>query len=320
MIESAGLLIIQDNKILLAHPTNAPWYGSYTIPKGKVEDGETYIDTAIRETKEERYAEIKITASDISPKPKEVPLTVQEQETIDILIAEMERIQTQLNDAQNLAQNCVMTERGTSETAILNGFKSVSGNYYYPVFHSQTPEDFHKRLTFLQQCTRQGAAKKYNAEVDTNGILRARNSVFGRQPICILRIGDFFYTKIVIETVTIDYADTTWDMNPEGFGMQPMMAKITLQVKIIGGQSLRGPIDALQNAVAFNYYANSTFTDKGMYELPSRVADSQASYIEGIQTKERDKLISDYNNKVTNDVNKARMKELNLSDRIQIKK
>lgn len=53
MTESAGLLIIQNNKMLLAHPTKAPWYGTYTIPKGKVEEGETYVDTAIRETKEE---------------------------------------------------------------------------------------------------------------------------------------------------------------------------------------------------------------------------------------------------------------------------
>lgn len=53
MIESAGLLIIQNNKILLAHPTNAPWYGSYTIPKGKIENGESYLEAALRETKEE---------------------------------------------------------------------------------------------------------------------------------------------------------------------------------------------------------------------------------------------------------------------------
>ena len=53
MIESAGLLIIQNNKMLLAHPTKAPWYGTYTIPKGKVEEGESYIYAAIRETKEE---------------------------------------------------------------------------------------------------------------------------------------------------------------------------------------------------------------------------------------------------------------------------
>ena len=71
-----------------------------------------------------------------------------------------------------------------------------------------------------------------------------------------MRVGDFFYTKVVIDSVTIDYADATWDMNPEGFGMQPMMANITLQMKLIGGQSLKGPIDALQNAVIewFSFY------------------------------------------------------------------
>jgi len=60
IVESAGLLIIQDNKMLLAHPTKAPWYGTYTIPKGKVEEGESYIDAAIRETKEEIGIEIDI--------------------------------------------------------------------------------------------------------------------------------------------------------------------------------------------------------------------------------------------------------------------
>ena len=50
---SAGLVIIQDNEILLVHPTGSPWYGSYSIPKGHVEAGEEIIDAAKRETKEE---------------------------------------------------------------------------------------------------------------------------------------------------------------------------------------------------------------------------------------------------------------------------
>jgi len=50
---SAGLAIIYDNKILLAHPTNRRWYNSYGIPKGGVDKGETYLEAAIRETKEE---------------------------------------------------------------------------------------------------------------------------------------------------------------------------------------------------------------------------------------------------------------------------
>jgi len=56
---SAGLVIIQDNKILLVHPTNSPWWKTYSIPKGHVDDGEDLIDTAIRETFEETGLNIK---------------------------------------------------------------------------------------------------------------------------------------------------------------------------------------------------------------------------------------------------------------------
>ncbi len=66
MITSAGLVIIKDNKILLVHPTNAKWYGTYSIPKGHVVEGESLLDTAKRETAEE--IEIRITPTYISPK------------------------------------------------------------------------------------------------------------------------------------------------------------------------------------------------------------------------------------------------------------
>ncbi len=65
---SAGLVIIQNKKILLAHPTNAPWYGTYTIPKGKLEGNENPVEAAIRETFEE--VGIKIDVSDIKNKKK----------------------------------------------------------------------------------------------------------------------------------------------------------------------------------------------------------------------------------------------------------
>lgn len=51
--ESAGLVIIYDNKVLLAHTTSRGWYGSYGIPKGGIERGESKLDAAIRETMEE---------------------------------------------------------------------------------------------------------------------------------------------------------------------------------------------------------------------------------------------------------------------------
>ena len=50
---SAGLAIIQKGAIILAHPKGQKWYGSYSIPKGHVEEGEDILTAAIRETQEE---------------------------------------------------------------------------------------------------------------------------------------------------------------------------------------------------------------------------------------------------------------------------
>ena len=50
---SAGLVIIQDGNILLGHPTGQKWQGSFSIPKGRVEEGEDLLEAAIRETSEE---------------------------------------------------------------------------------------------------------------------------------------------------------------------------------------------------------------------------------------------------------------------------
>ena len=58
MVQSAGLAIIYQDKILLVKPTNARWWKSYGIPKGHVEEGESTIDAAIREVKEEIGIEI----------------------------------------------------------------------------------------------------------------------------------------------------------------------------------------------------------------------------------------------------------------------
>lgn len=51
--QSAGLAIIYDNKILLAHTTSRGWYGSYGIPKGGIDPGESPLEAALRETQEE---------------------------------------------------------------------------------------------------------------------------------------------------------------------------------------------------------------------------------------------------------------------------
>ena len=124
--------------------------------------------------------------------------------------------------------------------------------YFHPAFHSTTPEGLNSRLTFLLQCTRQGPT------LEEQG---ATNLAFGRAPVCILRIGDFYNTKIVMDSVSIDYEPLVWDLNPEGIGVQPMIANVSISFKFIGASSLMGPINKLQNALSFNYFANTQVYD-----------------------------------------------------------
>jgi len=143
-----------------------------------------------------------------------------------------------------------------------NYFASISEKikYFHPGFHSTTPEGLNTRVTFLQQCTRQGPSI-----YDKDDTIQPQNLAFGRPPVCILRIGDFIYTKIVINSLTINYNTGNapqWDLNPEGIGVQPMMADVTMSIDIIGGQSLQGPINRLQNALSFNYYANTEMYER----------------------------------------------------------
>lgn len=53
IVHSAGLAIIYDKKILLLQSSERKFGKSYGLPKGKLEDGETNLEAAIRETQEE---------------------------------------------------------------------------------------------------------------------------------------------------------------------------------------------------------------------------------------------------------------------------
>lgn len=139
---------------------------------------------------------------------------------------------------------------------------------FNPAFHSITPEGFNARLGFLHQCTRQG--NTYSVSDRSTKHISAGNLAFGRPPICVLRVGDFFHTKIIIDSINIDYDDNRWDINPEGIGMQPLYAKISISFIFLGGSDLTAPISRLQNALSFNYYANQSIYDDradiGIYE------------------------------------------------------
>lgn len=153
-----------------------------------------------------------------------------------------------------------------NEEEIAKNLMNTYGNnikYFSPVFHSQTPVDLNKRVTFLQQCTRQGnsvagGGKNGSTDSDLNG----GNSIFGRPPVCELRLGDFLNTKILIQNISLEYEPLIWDTNPEGIGMQPMLCNVYMSCIILGGSSLQGPVNELQNALTSNYYANAESTIK----------------------------------------------------------
>lgn len=135
--------------------------------------------------------------------------------------------------------------------------------YFDPAYHSVSPEGFNARLTFLHQCTRQGSTVGSSDELPAT----AYNLAFGRPPVCVLRIGDFYNTKIIINSVSINYETPQWDLNPEGIGVMPMFAKVSINFVFLGGSDLAGPISRLQNAVSFNYYANTSVYDNRAEEV-----------------------------------------------------
>lgn len=70
MKKSAGIIIIlNNNKVLLAHPSNSGWKNSFSFPKGGIEKGEKKIDAAIRELREETSVVVTIEQIDNVDEP-----------------------------------------------------------------------------------------------------------------------------------------------------------------------------------------------------------------------------------------------------------
>jgi outer membrane protein OmpA-like peptidoglycan-associated protein len=134
--------------------------------------------------------------------------------------------------------------------------------YFSPAFHSMTPEGLNARLTFLQQCMRPGQTIPVIGPDGNPKYNDALNTSFGAPPVLVLRVGDFFHTKIIPNSLGIQYEPLLFDINPEGIGVQPMLAKITLGFDFIGGHGLAEPVKQLQNALSFNFYANTEIYDE----------------------------------------------------------
>ena len=150
--------------------------------------------------------------------------------------------------------------------------------HFNPAFHSMTPEGLNSRLTFLQQCARPGNTipdRDVNNQTQTDK--NAINTNFGVPPVLVLRIGDFYNTKIIPTSIAITYEPLVFDLNPEGIGVQPMIAKISMNFNFIGGSGLEGPISKLQNALSFNYYANTELYDERADEPKFVVSSSNTT-------------------------------------------
>jgi hypothetical protein len=186
-----------------------------------------------------------------------------------------------------------------SSPIVFNSLKEKL-KYFHPAFHSTTPEGLNSRLTFLLQCLRPGDTIPIKGLSD-NSDLNSRNTSFGPPPICVLRIGDFYHSKVVIRDVNISYDDNSpWDMNPEGIGYQPMIATVQIQLSFIGGQGLEKPVEKLQNALSSNFFGNTEIYDERSISTATTIDGKKADdftkeFLEQLTKKPEYQLISDIN-------------------------
>jgi len=161
-----------------------------------------------------------------------------------------------------LLSECDYFETIKAETPMVYDNLRDKLKFFQPAFHSTTPEGLNSRLTFLQQCMRPGDTIPTIKDIAGKQQLQynnATNTSFGAPPVLVLRIGDFYNTKIIPTSLGIQYE--ALDINPEGIGIQPMIANVSLGFNFVGGSGLKESIDKLQNALTFNYYANTEIWD-----------------------------------------------------------
>jgi hypothetical protein len=248
------------------------------LPKGRIEidtnqpgiktgkyNSETPVDQAA--VKADRYGAIVF--KDIIKNPEQ-DVTVEIEEPVQVSLNE--QVKRRFYTEADFFEKLERTDPFIFETL------RQKIRYFDPAFHSMTPEGFNARLTFLLQCTRQGP---------TISDIGPANLAFGPQPVCILRIGDFYNTKIMMDNLSIDYEPLVWDLNPEGVGVQPMIANVTISFKYIGGSSLYSPINKLQNALSFNYFANTQVYDPRA-DYVAKVSDLDIATKEKLDVNRKD--------------------------------
>ena len=211
----------------------------------------------------------KLTAPVPPPTPQYEDVLVGNVVTKTVNVPVLEQVRRERNNItkrilRSLLSECDYFETIKAETPMVYDNLKDKLKFFQPGFHSTTPEGLNSRLTFLQQCMRPGdtiPTVKQNTPQSkpTLEYNNAINTAFGAPPVLVLRVGDFYNTKILPDNLQITYE--TLDINPEGIGIQPMIANITLGFKFVGGSGLKESVDKIQNALTFNYYANTEMWD-----------------------------------------------------------
>lgn len=202
---------------------------------------------------------------------------------------------------RKLLSECDYFELIRQETPMVYDNLRDKLKYFHPAFHSITPEGLNGRLTFLQQCMRPGDTipTVQNAQNGAQSLEynNAINTAFGAPPVLILRVGDFFHSKIIPNSLNISYENL--DLNPEGIGVQPMIAKINFSFAFVGGQGLKSAVDKLQNALSFNFYANTEIYDDRADATDDSYKVLDQQFINNLGIEVPPPVVSDVNNTQT---------------------
>jgi hypothetical protein len=210
-----------------------------------------------------------LTAPVTEPLPETQDILVGNVVTSTVKVPVIEQVRRERNNVtkrvlRSLLSECDYFETIKAETPMVYDNLKDKLKFFQPAFHSTTPEGLNSRLTFLQQCMRPGetipTVKQLSPQSKpTLEYNNAVNTAFGAPPVLVLRVGDFYNTKIIPTNLSLQYESL--DINPEGIGIQPMIANVTLAFNFVGGSGLKESVDKLQNALTFNYYANTEMWD-----------------------------------------------------------
>lgn len=96
----------------------------------------------------------------------------------------------------------------------------VKGLMFQPAYFSGSKEDFLTRMEFLAKLTKPARAQQ------------GSGFSFTRAPVAHLRLGDWWDHDIIIDSVSVDYADSPWTLD-EG-RVQPMWATVKLSFSFVG--------------------------------------------------------------------------------------